>query len=378
MSLIMQNRTFTDTPNASPLYIFELLEAILLYLSPRDITITSSVCGYWQTCIARSPALLRKIHRIPSTFSPDTNPHFNQPSLACRNALIPRESSDHYGKNVLDLYESADIEFLAAMHLGISFKEMDTVHDVYLKKRRNYRATFMNVRYPDGWPERYRTHCDLCDGFHARFRFENVHPLLSFLDDVTMCVRGYGTHLYVAINIADEIATTDACYEHYHAEIRYLAGKLVWALEMMEEGEHQNEMFTRPVCTRLVAASANGYYIVDNTEGVTLGEAIPLLIRSFKIHVSDHQESMHWWLPKYQQGIGRDRRTIRDRRAAFPTEKDFEAFERNFGNVVERFDELMREVNELTNGVAAWDDTMLWIERRDLGLLNDEEDTIWY
>jgi hypothetical protein len=375
ISLIMQNHTSTDAAKTSPLYIFELLEAILLYLSPREIIIASSVCEYWHTCVARSPTLLRKIHKILSPFSTDTNPHFDQPSLACRNALIPRDSSEYYGKNVLDFYESADIEFLTAMHFGIFSKEMETVQDIYLEKRRGYRAAFMNVRYPDGWPERYRTHCDLCDGFHARFRFENVHPLLSFLDDVTMCVRGHAAHLYVVINIANEIATTDACYEHYHAEIRYLAGKLRWALKMMEEGGHQDEMFARPVCTKLVAASANGYYIVDNTEGITIGEVIPLLVRSFKVHVSNHQELMHWWLPKYQQGTSRDRRTSRDRHAAFPTKKDFEEFERNFGNMVERFDELMREVNESMKGVAAWDDTMLWVEQRDLGLINDEDTT---
>jgi hypothetical protein len=84
---------------------------------------------------------------------------------------------------------------------------------------------------------------------------------------------------------------------------------------------------------------------------------------------------MHWWLPKYQQGTSRDRRTSRDRHAAFPTKKDFEEFERNFGNMVERFDELMREVNESMKGVAAWDDTMLWVEQRDLGLINDEDTT---
>jgi hypothetical protein len=66
-----------------------------------------------------------------------------------------------------------------------------TWENSYSGKRDDLRYGFKDVRYPDGWPIGLRElHCDLCDEWHTDFRFEDMHPLLRFLEDMTVCFRG--------------------------------------------------------------------------------------------------------------------------------------------------------------------------------------------
>jgi hypothetical protein len=111
----------------------------------------------------------------------------------------------HSGKKVLGLYECADIKFLNNTCPEARDEDLRRLRGSYGLDRYNYRGTFMGVRYPDGWPMDLReTHCELCHGFHPRFRFEHVRPLLSFLEDMTLCIQGYGSHLYVDFSILPE------------------------------------------------------------------------------------------------------------------------------------------------------------------------------
>jgi hypothetical protein len=364
---MLQSDIYAETTNNPLPYVLELVETILLYLPAREIVRASGVCVHWRSCIAGTPALLRATHKMPSPCPPDMNPHFIEPNRACRNALFPLLGSAYYGSNVLKLCQDTDVKLLSAMRPGISDEENEALSELYGEERYSYRRAFKGVRYPNGWPECYRTYCNLCSGFHAQFRFENLHPLLSFLDDVTMCVRGYGPHLYIKLSIINELETTEACYQHYYKEIKDLAGKLRWAGDMMEKGERGKELFTRPLCTRLVAPSADAHLFVNNEEGVTLGEALPFLIRAFKAHLDIKQHSLYDTL---RCTTTRCASYKRERRVAFPTDEDFEKFDRDLGNLVERFDSVIREVNEAMKGIAAWDEAMFWREGRDMGLVD--------
>jgi hypothetical protein len=190
---------------------------------------------------------------------------------------------------------------------------------------------------------------------------------------MTLCVRGCGSQLIFEFNIAHEDEAPNSCYDHYMDEVRRLAKKLKWPHEAIEHSGLDNDQFTRPVYTRLIAPADKGYQIADNVEGITLTEVIPLLIRTFKSDISGTQDTMHWMLPYYQGGdLIRHWRILRDRKTAFPTEDDWKEFDRNFFTRVEMWDALLWEVNELTKGIPAWSETLLWIERRDAGLLVDD------
>jgi hypothetical protein len=374
--------TNIDSSCDSPLYVYELVENILLYLSPRDVVRVSGTCKYWYGCVTGNKTLLRKIHKIPVRCTKGTNPHFIEPNQACRDALFPGGGPEIFAKNVLDLYERADIKLLENAHPEASNQYLRELSSRYNMQLYDCRAAFVGVRYPDGWPVGLREiHCEVCDGFHPQFRFEHVHPLVSFLEDMTLCVRGYGAHLYVEFNILHEWQAPRSCYEHYCAEVRALSERLRWAHTSSGLGD---VMFMRPVCSRLVAFAnkTKEFHITDNANGITLTEAVAFLIRGFKTYLPNSQKTMHTWLRIIREGSHRlDWRTRRDHRAAFPTDENWKDFYKDFEGFVKMWDDVGLEVDGVMKGIAAWDDeTTLWIEREqaksgeaDDTLVTDEE-----
>jgi hypothetical protein len=341
--------------------IHELIEAILFYLEPREIVRASGTCRYWHSCLKESPTLLRKIHKMPVACIEGTNPHFIEPSQACRDAVTTSGRPDILGSNVLALYERADAALLENAHPQVSEQELKILRKNYGVERYEYRTGFTGVRYPKGWPVGLReTHCDLCDGFHPQFRFEHVHPLLSFLEDMTLCIRGYGPRLYVNFKILQQWQALGSCYDHYCAEVRMLSKRLKWAHTSMEQGNLHDDLLMRPVCRRLVAPTNTKLLITDNANGITLAEAIPFFIRAFKAYLSASQKIIHSWLLRVKEGrVMRHARMRCGFQAAFPTTEDWDEFDKNFESFVEMWDKAVLEADKMMRGVAAWDETQL-------------------
>jgi hypothetical protein len=60
----------------------------------------------------------------------------------------------------------------------------------------NMRGTFRGERKPDGWPEgSWQIHCESCDVFHAPFHYQNIQPLLRFMEDFDLCFHGYDAQI---------------------------------------------------------------------------------------------------------------------------------------------------------------------------------------
>ena len=127
---------------------------------------------------------------------------------------------------MLDVYNSADILLLESMNPDIDDRKRREGVKEYRETRHNCRAMFMGVGHPNGWPADLRTHCNQCDGFHPRFRFEHIHPLLRFLEDTTMCIRGHGAQLIINFDIVNETEIPNSCYEHYCSEVRQVETNL--------------------------------------------------------------------------------------------------------------------------------------------------------
>lgn len=360
----MSNLGDSQAVSHSLFYTIELLEMILLNLDARNIVKVSGVCKFWNDCCQSTPKLLRKTYKLAVKLDDDVNPHFKTPSKKSRNALIPRHPrnpSRHAGTEVLGLYEAADIEYLSSIQPGLDISTLDAMAEDYAEKRKHYRFGFMDFRFPNGWPsEYYQIHCNVCDGFHAKFNFENLHPLLSFLENLDLCVRGNGTQMFFRYDFVSDYDSPKSCYEHICANIRYLGRSLELASGLLDRCNLKNDLFTRPICTRLVGSD---FDIIENPGGITLLEVISFLTRRFKSSLLGCQSSLDL-LPDPSKSVSRHWRIVRDQRAAYPTEEDWEVHRGDCDEIRAIFNAAIDEVNAWLRGIPAWDEKTLYCERQ--------------
>lgn len=337
-------------------HTFELLEMIFLGLNPKDTVQASSVCRFWNQCVHESRKLMRAVFKLSEKHYKDPNPHFYPPNTKSRNALMPAHPtrpSLFAGQELLHLYEAADTDFLQSAKPNMDLTAQEDLKDSYEILRRKYRCGLRDFRRPNGWPSGYHEiHCNICDGFHLDFKFSKVHPLLHFLEDVSLCFRGHGPHLYLDINIVADCDAPLSCYEHYCTEIRFLGNRLRRATDLIESCGLDKDLFIRPACTRLVSDANQGFDTVDNPDGVTLAEALPFLIRQFKLDLSVMQRFLHRFLQC--PAATWHEQASPELAVLYPTPADWKAHVDDYGKMLDMCDATVWEVHELLKSIPAW------------------------
>jgi hypothetical protein len=198
----------------------EILEQILLNLDDVDIVVMTGVCTFWRNCVSGSEPLKRKMHKEREECDGDANPYFEELTEDSKDAIIPR--AKYGGRNLWSTVREFEDEWVSSMHEGQNLRDMpdnlteeeqeEWCDNDYWWRMHDVRAGFRGVRYPDTWPVGLRElHCDLCDYWHTDFRFENIHPLLRFLEETTVCFRGQGQHLKLDICIVSTKLAPMSC-----------------------------------------------------------------------------------------------------------------------------------------------------------------------
>jgi hypothetical protein len=196
--------------------------------------------------------LKRKIHKEREECDGDANPYFEELTEDSNNAIILR--AEYGGRNLWSTVRKFEDEWFSSMHEGQNLRDMpdnlteeeqqEWCDNDYWWRMRDVRAGFRGVRYPDGWPVGLRElHCDLCDYWHTDFRFENIHPLLQFLEDMTVCFRGQGQHLKLDICIVSTKLAPMSCLKHSCDEAISFARHLHKALKAVEAGDVAKDLF---------------------------------------------------------------------------------------------------------------------------------------
>jgi hypothetical protein len=329
-------------------FVAELLELIFRYLDYLSLLQMQQVCKFWRDCVSSSSKVLQLLYKMPIPMGQNEDPHFEQVSLMSKKYPIPR--GPHAGESVLELYLRADEQYLLDLNGLSGYMDNPTLLKNHRRILQQYRGALRGVRFPHGWPVGLREiHCYSCDGFHRQFRAQHLHPLLRFLDDTTLCLRGCGSHLFLNTTIITSLDAPETCYRHYCDDVKYIAKSLTAAFKAMEVSRLQHELLAQPICTRLVLQGYSDSRIVSNDRGVTLSDALSPLTQAFRREILDVQRHLHlvrasenraWTLIPNHLG-----------------QRDWEFAVSNYEVVGVLFDDTLKEVNELMQVLEIWKET---------------------
>lgn len=221
------------------------------------------------------------------------------------------------------------------------------------------RQGFRRVRFPNGWPVGLREiYCINCDRFHTRFRFENLHPVLRFLESLTVCFRGHGSRLRLTIGTIAEYRAPKSCYEHYREETLEFAHYLRHAINLATVDTFGNHFATRPLITRLLTVTSmpnercDSYSVIQDTEGLKLKAVVLLLLKAFRSHLAVRIE-------KEFKDVEREIKGEPHLLAAFPGD-EWETYKTNFEKVIPgMYGEGVEAVNRIMDGIEDWE-PIIW------------------
>lgn len=268
----------------------EIIEQILLYLTSIDVIRAKQVCQDWYSAVNGSPKLLRRIHKKPMLHGEDKDPHFKPATPAARTYPVPQLK--HQGRPTLEVTREIDEKYLPLIHQSYQITAIQGI-DIVNEYRLEYhelRAAFHGVRFPVGWPAEVKEiHCNTCDYFHRDFRVENLHPLLHFLGDFSLCFSGYSSLLFMKMQLFGPLVErmseiTETCWEHCCEDMLVLGKQLRRAYFAMKKAGIEGDYFTCPVTTKLVTDNdTTEHVVIEDGTGLQLGEALTWIITAFSV-----------------------------------------------------------------------------------------------
>lgn len=256
--------------------------------------------------------------------------------------------SDYEDQNLWSLVRKFEDEFLTRLRGDMNTNSMildTTLEDEqsctsdentinqYDERMSDIRSGFRGVRIqndiPVGWPVGLRElHCDLCDRWHTNFLFQNLHPLLRFLEDITLCIRGHGSQVMIKLAIVSSNLAPRTCFEHSRSEAVNFAHhlrRLCLAVGAGGEGVATDSV-AQPRITKFVTE----YGLVGQNEyGLTLAEVTPLLLRIFRNHLVEWRWEL-FSIMMNRDKVSRLRSARIDTAATYPTTKDWDDHMRAF------------------------------------------------
>jgi hypothetical protein len=142
-----------------------------------------------------------------------------------------------------------------------------------------------------------------------------------------------------------------SCFDHIIADFRELATPLTNARDIMDHNQLHNDFLTRPLITRFV--SATGLTIAENMCGITLGEAISLLIKASSTALERRQRTLLAQVaemvrtdfsPSFESAYQTQTFSMQpEHYAAFPTEANWNNHKADFPCILAMFKDAVRE-----------------------------------
>jgi len=234
--------------------IYELLENILNYLPYCDLQRSRLVNTYWNGLITTSLPIQRQLWRHPQ-ISKDLNAHFSNTwdtlgcSIRSRPLFLQKQKALErvlFEKSVTyeswNQYEALEANFRRAMGNDGDSSEIEKPYQI----------------------------CRKCCNLHPEFRYSNIHPILQRLERL-VCITGEGSALIANICVIGSLSGSFLITRLFN---------LAMFLVNLPRGWHkfQDDMFTHPICTRLIVTSGCGCYFLQGRPGVTIKEVVILLV----------------------------------------------------------------------------------------------------
>ncbi|KAH7071096.1 hypothetical protein BKA63DRAFT_568248 [Paraphoma chrysanthemicola] len=353
------------TAVATLAHIAELVGMIVLNLSLRNLLRAQLVSPFWRGVITGSRATLRILHKLPNPPTNEANPHFKQASAVAQTLTGKYDPLNE--THVLEHCDAKTTTLVDSMHPELP-------RDIGKENIRLWRSQLFRCRYAcrdirdrrtDTWPSAWNEiHCHLCNTFHTKFLFSNVHPILNFLEDSSVCFRGHGARLVVVKIIGCDSEAPNAIMEEEIQALTSYAGQLRLAFDQIWQCRLENDMFMRPVCTRLI--SRWGPHVVDNAAGLTLQEVIESLIKMLKTQVPRKQAQI-------REQAGRDFGNWNLATGGLPATylkvfvdaEGWQNYVDQYSEIVRMFDEAATVLNTVFAGVDIWNDELLCEEDLD-------------
>lgn len=193
-------------------------------------------------------------------------------------------------------------------------------------------------------------YCEICRRFHVPFRFETLHPALQFMEPCGICFTGAGGRLIVEFHTFLDKWAPGSCYEDYGRDLLTVGRGLRRA---MDNVHLHDQLFSNPPVT-LIIQKDKIYRSVANVNGITLKEALPLLLLAFVIHV----RGAVWSAVHDSRCSVKDRRRINDSkqdfRIAYPEDAAWVKKHEEAPEILNKFMDDVAELNRIFEGVSAW------------------------
>jgi hypothetical protein len=359
--------------------VYELVEMVLVHLPYLDLLHCTQVSHSWRAIVGNSMKLRRLSYKAPTQISEDdANPLFETASLAASMAEIPRGRDQ--GRPVLQVSQSLIDTFFDRIAIeDHSISDANKAWEEYNTERAWIRNDFQGVRFPNGWPKHLQEiYCAMCAGFHTHLRHENLHPALRFLEDVDICWKGSGAKLRLELYIVHQCMSPLSCWDHYLAMELGFARSLKNAWEVVERSGLHDDQFAKPSVTDIITP-APALPVVEsvvqydepeeeeevepeqihlhNGDGLRLQQVLHALVYIQKEDLKRVRERMRQTVPEMQDWDMYSRaRAIMQMgfRVRFPRKEDFVALVDGWPDLVQRFEKVACETNELLGGIEAW------------------------
>ena len=240
----------------SILYIYEILENIFFHLPYYDLQQARLVCIYWNSLAITSLSIQKQLWKRPMICS-DINAHFNntwEDINILRQSIFLRKHR---------AFRRVLVEEIVSFKIWNQYEELEnsfrrTVGD----KDETENNSNYNIK-------RRLQVCNKCSSLHPEFRYSNIHPLPQSLERF-ICITGEGSTLIANIGIIGKPEHPPLLNRLFNIAICLTSISQKWQTV-------KDDMFTRPVCTRLVITSGCGCYVVQKRPGITIREAVIVL-----------------------------------------------------------------------------------------------------
>jgi hypothetical protein len=113
-----------------------------------------------------------------------------------------------------------------------------------------------------------------------RLSFRESAPAFTISRDMTICVRRYGTQIYINLYPVSRDFVPKSCFEHSCAEVVELARHLQYAYDALEAGGIGADHSSNPLMTKICA---HNRWAIKNQYGLTMDVVV---LFPFKIFCS--------------------------------------------------------------------------------------------
>lgn len=270
----------------------ELIQEILSYCPYEDLG-AQLVCKRWHN-IALETRRLPWMR--PRYIEEGDDPNFSSPDPSCQEARLP--NGENFFQDVALTYK----HYLEDPHMLYKDGRLSTLeYQMELRLKKNAMASYNN--HIDHVRHRFSSrnpHPCLC--LHADLRYENLHPVLRFLERLPICcIQGLGSslNLHFRDNEYDWYRFTEEfpwdCFEKLFLKYMLICELLKRVNDVIKKGKMENDLMMQPAPTSLLIISK--IYAADdsmmreaatpmdahvyNKEGIRLGQLIALIASFF-------------------------------------------------------------------------------------------------